>query len=388
MMNSAKEVLEYVEEHGVKFIRLAFFDVLGVQHNLSIMPHSLEEAFEKGVRIQASMLDGFYCENEPDLIAVPDPSTMVALPWRSMDNGVILMICDLQRPDGSLFERDCRQLLKKALMRSWSMDLHLTMAADYSFYLFSKDEQGNLAKRPMDQGSYMDVSPADGGENIRRQICLTLDEMGLEPRQSFHQQGPGQNEIGFHFADPLAAADQAMLFKWVTAAAADTNGLSADFSAAPLEGHPQNRLRVFLQLGDLEDSKKEQFLAGILRLAGEFALFCNPETHQVQMECRPGLSCWSKASRKGLLRWPDRQAPIEFNGAQCASNPYLLFALLIEAGLQGISQKMALPAAFERPAAPLPVPSGSMEAAAERSAFVHRVVPVPVVQFYARRSRQ
>ena len=257
-MTTREDVLNYVEDEGVKFIRLGFYDLFGKQKNVSIMPRQLNRAFEKGVAIDATQIFPGCTYEGTDLILKPDPSTMMLLPWRSMENGVIHMVCDLYTIDGKPFEADTRLLLKRVLQSVASADLEVLMAAKNEFYLFERDENGNPTKKPFDHGGYMDVAPLDQGENIRREICLILEEMGLDPHKSYHQSGPGQNEIDFHFSDPLQAADEASLFKWVVRTTANSNGLYADFSAKPLEDQAGSSMHV--QVRFVEGLKKSCLL--------------------------------------------------------------------------------------------------------------------------------
>ncbi len=345
-MTTREDVLNYVEEEGVKFIRLGFYDLFGKQRNVSIMPRQLNRAFEKGVAIDASQVFPNCTHKGTDLIIKPDPSTMVLLPWRSMENGVIHMVCDLYTIDGQPFEADTRRLLKQVLHDVDDAGLDLLMAAKNEFYLFERDENGQPTKKPFDHGGYMDVAPLDQGENIRREICLILEEMGLDPHKSYHQSGPGQNEIDFHFSDPLQAADEASLFKWVVRTTANANGLYADFSPKPLEDQAGSSMHVQVRFVD-GLAKKNAFIAGLLKYLPEMQLFMCSSPMSVRR-----LASWNAPSyfdvsdtkRNVMVRIPPlAKDVIEVRLPDSLSNPYLNFTLVLIAGLQGIKENLELP---------------------------------------------
>ena len=224
------EVMTYCQEEDVKFIRLAFCDLAGNQKNIAIMPTELGRAFEYGISFDASAIQGFGDETKSDLFLFPDPSTLSVLPWRPTQGRVVRMFCEIQNPDGTPFQRDSRFLLKKAIARAKKMDVACYFGAEFEFYLFQTDENGFPTKAPFDHAGYMDIAPEDRGENVRRDICLTLSDMGIRPEGSHHEEGPGQNEIDFRYSDALSAADNAVTFKSVAQNIAMQNGLYACFS--------------------------------------------------------------------------------------------------------------------------------------------------------------
>lgn len=341
-MTSKEDVLNYVEEEGEKFIRLAYYDFFGIQRNVSIMPTQLPRAFEKGIAIDASIVFPD-CEMEStDLVIKPDPTTMVLLPWRSMENGVIHMVCDLYTPDGRPFQSDPRRLLKQVLKKADAIGLDLLMAVKFEFYLFERDEKGHPTHIPFDQGSYMDVAPLDEGENIRREICLILEEMGLDPHKSFHQMGPGQNEINFHFSDPLSAADEASIFKYVVRTTASSNGLYADFSPKPLDDQPGSAMHVQIRFLDESKAMQDAFLAGLIdELPGLQLFMCNTDRSALRLEHvnAPKQFDTSTTKRNVMVRIPTLASDVlEVRLPDSISNPYLVFALLLLAGLRGIEE--------------------------------------------------
>ena len=197
MKYSKEEVLEFVKQEDVKFIRLAFCDVFGLQKNISIMENELSRAFTYGIPVDASAVKGFGDESHSDLFLHPEPSTLVILPWRPDRGKVVRMYCDITYPDGRPFECDTRAILKSAVEEAKKEGLSFKFGAEMEFYLFKLDDNGYPTKETYDGASYMDIAPEDKGENIRREICLTLEKMGITPKSSHHEDGPGQNEIDF-----------------------------------------------------------------------------------------------------------------------------------------------------------------------------------------------
>lgn len=234
MKYTQEEVMEFVQQEDVRFIRLAFCNVYGRQHNVAIMPSELRRAFEYGIAIDASAIEGFGGETRSDLLLRPDPSTLIQLPWRPEQGKVVRMFCDIFYPDGRTFERDTRSILKKAVADAAAKSCRFSFGAEMEFYLFKLDEYGRATTIPHDEAGYMDIAPDDKGEHIRREICLMLEQMGIQPECSHHESGPGQNEIDFRYSDPLTAADNAITFRTVVRTVAAQNGLCASFSPKPL----------------------------------------------------------------------------------------------------------------------------------------------------------
>ena len=215
MDTTMSEVVQFIQENDVKFIRLAFCDIFGNQKNIAIQPTELTRAFEYGIHFNASALRGFLNVDASDLLLFPDPATLSVLPWRPAQGRVVRFYCDIRYPDGTPFEGDGRYLLREASRRARKAGYALTMCTASEFYLFELDENGHPTTIPHDHGEYFDVAPLDKAENVRRQICLTLEEMNIQPESSHHEQGPGQNEVDFSAAEALEAADNFVTFKWV-----------------------------------------------------------------------------------------------------------------------------------------------------------------------------
>ncbi len=349
MKYSKDEVMQYVEEEDVKFIRLAFCDIFGKQKNIAIMPDELPRAFEYGISFDASAIAGFGDEARSDLLLRPDPETLMPLPWRPEHGRVVQMFSAITHPDGSPFLCDTRGLLKRAAAEAEQSGLSFTFGSEQEFYLFRLDESGNPTRIPCDEAGYMDIAPDDRGENVRREVCLTLEQMGIRPESSHHEEGPGQNEIDFRFADPLSAADHALTFQRVVKTVANRNGLAADFSPKPLEGLPGNGFHINMSLRP--SPVKEVFssmIAGILQQAGAMTVFLNPLGDSYQRlgsHKAPRYVSWSAENRSQLIRIPaaiGEYRRMELRSPDPAANPYLAFALLIHAGLEGIRSRLPL----------------------------------------------
>ena len=391
------DVLQYVQEEDVKFIRLAFCDVFGKQKNISIMPGELPRAFADGIAIDSSAVAGFGGEVFSDLLLFPDPATISLLPWRPEHGRVVRMFCALRCPDSSPFRMDCRALLRDAVADASEQGISFSFGSETEFYLFKRDLEGNPTKEPQDNASYMDIAPEDRGENIRREICLTLEQMGIQPERSHHEQGPGQNEVDFHYADPLTAADNAVTFRAVVNTIAARNGLYADFSPKPLPGAPGNGMHISLSAKAKTGDPMPQILAGILKYVPEMTLFLNPAEssyHRLGSDKAPRHICWSECNRTALIRIPAAKGEYvrsEVRSPDPACNPYLAFALLIRAGLAGIREQLPLPEParrnlFRDPGSHALLPGTLAEAArlAKSSTFLKACLPEELLKAYCR----
>ncbi|GAE87020.1 type I glutamate--ammonia ligase [Acetivibrio straminisolvens] len=353
-----KEVLEFVEENDVKFIRLAFCDILGTQKNISIMPQELERAFEQGISFDASSILGFMNVEKSDLFLHPDPSTLSILPWRPQQGRVIRFYCDIKHPDGRAFEGDTRNILKKAVERAEKMGYVCRIGSECEFYLFETDEKGSPTYIPHDEGRYLDIAPLDKGENVRREICLSLEQMGIQPESSHHEQGPGQNEIDFKYSDALTAADNLMAFKAVVKAVALRNGLFASFMPKPILTESGSGLHINLSLSkdghnifrdrDADSSAAKSFIAGVIDKILDITAFTNPITNSYARFGSfraPKYVSWSHQNRSQLIRIPAEKGEysrMELRSPDPACNPYITFALILHAGLDGIEKKLEL----------------------------------------------
>ncbi len=350
MKYSAEEIKQYVEQENIRFIRLAFCDVFGVQKNLAILPGELERAFSFGIPFDASAIPGFGGEIKSDLILHPDPSTIFGLPWHPENGRMISMFCSVARPDGTPFEGDSRRILREAVSEAEKAGLQFAFGSEMEFYLFKTDENGDPTKLPFDNARYMDVAPLDKGENIRREICLTLSQMGIQPECAHHEEGPGQNEIDFRYSDPLSAADNAVTFKYVVGSIVARAGLVADFSPKPLPDYAGNGMHINMSVkaGDGRDYL-DQSIAGIMDQIKPMTLFLNPlENSYMRLGSSkaPGYVSWSSENRSQLIRIPaasEEHYRAELRSPDPSANPYIAYALLIKAAIHGIKNRLELP---------------------------------------------
>lgn len=399
MIYTAREVYDFVRQEDVKFIRLAFCDVNGKQKNISIMPDELPRAFSDGISFDASAIKGFGDEVGSDLLLFPVPSTLNILPWRSSHGNVIRMFCSMKYPDGTQFEKDSRMILQRAVDAAAAKGVSVQFGAEFEFYLFNTDEKGMPTDEPFDRAGYMDVAPEDRGENARREICLTLLEMGIKPESSHHEEGPGQNEIDFRYSDAMTAADNAMNFMTVVKAAAQRNGIYADFSPKPLPGESGNGLHINMSVktADGEDHTNA-FMAGILAHIKEMTAFLNPTEDSYKRlgeKKAPKYITWSPENRSQLIRIPAAKGEyrrIELRSPDPTANPYIAYALLITAGLDGIERELTAPEAVNvnlykadssvtEPLDRLPASLDEAIAVAEGSDFVRGVIGMNITDF-------
>lgn len=352
MLYTEQDVFDYIEQEDVKFIRLTFCDIAGRQKNISIMPHELRRAFSQGISFDASAIDGFGDVQESDLFLFPIPSTLSVLPWRPARGKVVRMFCRIKHPDGTPFPLDCRCILEDAVREAKKSGITVQFGSEFEFYLFKTDENGQPTKEPFDHAGYMDVAPEDKGENIRREICLNLESMSISPESSHHEEGPGQNEIDFRYSDALTAADNAMHFQSVVKAVALGNGLYADFSPKPIPGESGNGMHINISVkAESGTDKMPAFMAGILEHIRELTVYLNPteESYRRLGEKKaPRYVTWSPGNRSQLIRIPAAQGEyrrMELRSPDPTANPYIAYALLIYAGLDGIRRNLTPPEA-------------------------------------------
>ncbi len=354
MSYSVEEVIQYIKEEDVKFIRLAFCDVYGNQKNISIMPKELEHAFEYGIAIDGSAISGFGGEVRSDLFLFPDPATISVLPWRPEHGKVVRMFCNIKYPNGKTFEADTRSVLKKAVSEAQAAGLSFAFGSEIEFYLFKTDEEGEPTDTPYDKAGYMDIAPEDKGENVRREICLTLERMGIRPETSHHEEGPGQNEIDFRYSDPITAADNAVTFCSVVRTIAARNGLYADLSPKPIANKPGNGFHINFSIksSDGEDNLNKS-IAGILKHINDITVFLNPTEKSYDRlgnNKAPKYISWSSQNRSQLIRIPaspENNKRAELRSPDPSANPYLAFALLIYACMDGIKNNLPIPDAAD-----------------------------------------
>jgi glutamine synthetase len=402
MRYTKDEIIQYVSEEDVKFIRLAFCDVFGVQKNIAIMPEELPRAFEYGIAIDASAIRGFGDVVNSDLLLHPDPDTLAELAWRPETGKVVRMYADITYPDCTPFECDTRTLLKQAIKTAELQGYTFAFGEEQEFYLFKLDDIDNRTYEPYDNAGYMDIAPEDRGENIRREICLTLEKMGIHPERSHHEEGPGQNEIDFRYSDPLTAADNALTFQMVVKTIARRNGLYADFSPKPLKDAPGNGCHINVSVKPSDNFVNLNYMiAGILDKVQEMTLFFNPKDDSYSRfggNKAPRYISWSAENRSQLIRIPAAQGEYcraELRSPDNLANPYLSFALLIHAGLYGINNRLALPDPVNenlqnadpetiRNLRKLPETLKEAASLANSSSFVKSLIPQSIIDTYSK----
>ena len=390
MTYSFEDVMKYIEEEDVKFIRLAFRDSYGIQKNISVMPGEMKKAFEDGVPINARAIKGFEDSPYASLYLKPDPDTMAILPWRPDSGKVLRMFCGIYTPDGKECVSDTRSILKAAVKEAEEAGIEFRFGTETEFYLFQKDDEGKPTNIPYDDASYMDIAPLDKCENVRREISLTIERMGLTPERSHHERGPGQNEIDFHYSKPLKAADQMVTFKMVVSTIADRFGLYSDFSPMPLPDMPGNGYHINIYAVDSEGNDVVKYAAaGIMDKIRDITIFLNPTDAsyaRLGNNTAPDKVNWSSAGESELMYIESCKGKTraELRSPDASSNPYLVYALLIHAGLLGIKNKQSLPEEIDNGVMLLPGSRKEAAGLAANSEFVRNHVPEGILRSYTK----
>lgn len=398
MTVTENDALQFIEENDVKFIKLFFTDIFGSIKSIAIQPNELKRAFAEGISFDASMVKGFLNTKTSDLFIVPDPATLCVLPWRPQKGRVVRFYCNIRYIDGTPFEGDTRHLLSKIIANVAKKGFECKIGTECEFYLFNRDEKGNPTREPYDHATYCDLAPADKGENVRREICLTLEKMGISPEMSHHETGPGQNEIDFKYSSAFSAADNLETFKNIVRTIATQNGLFASFFPKPLENESGSGLHINISLykdgKNLFDNKIEDFsdeaksfIAGILNRIPEMTAFLNPtENSYKRLGCfeAPKYINWSRENRNQLVRIPaakGESSRIELRSPDPSCNPYLALALILAAGFEGIETKAKLQKEGE---ATGELPSTLKEASglATKSDFIKKVIPEVTIKAF------
>ena len=359
-----RQVLEKAREMNVKFIRLQFTDIYGVLKNVAITVEQLDKALDGELMFDGSSIEGFTRIEESDMYLKPDPNTFMVFPWRPKDGAVARLICDIYKPDGRPFEGDPRFVLKKTLKEAADMGYTMYVGPEAEFFLFLVDDQGRPTTITHDKAGYFDMSPIDLGENARRDMVLTLEQMGYEIEASHHEVAEGQHEIDFKYSDALDVADKVMTFKFVVRTIAQRHGLHATFMAKPIFGingsgmHMNQSLFKNGQNAFFDPNGPKQlsedaynYVAGLLKHARAIAAVTNPTVNSYK-RLVPGYEApvylaWSAANRSALVRIPAKRGSstrVELRNPDPACNPYLGIAVALAAGLDGIKNKLQPPA--------------------------------------------
>ena len=407
--STQQDILDFVEDNNVKFVRFAFCDIFGTQKNIAVLASNLSKALEEGVCFDGSSIAGFMHVEESDLVLRPDLSTVTILPWRPTEGQVMQFFCDVEKPDGQPFGGNCRGFLRSVNRKFKKLGITCNVGAECEFYLFENDDRGRPTRIPIDFGGYFDVAPLDAGENLRRDICLTMEQMGLAPQHSHHESGHGQNEVCFRYTTALKSADNLNTFKSTVKAIAARNGLFASFMPKPMQDQAGSGMHVNVSIhrdgknlfqGDIApDSEAGHFIAGILAHARELTCFCNPIPNSYTRfgSCEaPKYVSWSRQNRSQLVRIPQVKGDncrMELRSPDPACNPYLAIGLVLAAGLDGIENRMVLSAPvnknlFDPSMAEglgletLPASLEEAVQAAEESEFLRRVLPEQLATRY------
>jgi glutamine synthetase len=363
-----KDILKLVEENDVKFIRLQFTDVFGILKNVAITARQLERSLEEGTMFDGSSIDGFVRIEESDMLLKPDPDSFVIFPWRPQQGKVARLICDVYTTDGKPYDGCPRNVLKKTLAKAADMGYTMNVGPECEFFLFLTDAEGKPTTITHDEGGYFDLAPIDKGEDARRDMCLTLEEMGFEIEASHHEVAEGQHEIDFKYADALLTADNIMTFKIVVKSIAARHGLYATFMPKPIFGingsgmHTNQSLSTkdgnafYDKNGELELSAiAYNYIAGIMEHIKSIAAISNPTVNSYK-RLVPGYEApcyvaWSAQNRSPLIRIPASRGAgtrVEVRSPDPTCNPYLSIALMLAAGLDGINRNLTPPPAVNR----------------------------------------
>jgi glutamine synthetase len=363
-------VLHTVEERGVRLIRLWFTDVLGSLKSFAISPAELENALEDGMTFDGSSIDGFGRTLESDVLAMPDANTFEVLPWGDTSVGnratEARVFCDIHNLDGTAFEGDPRQVLRRNLQAAHELGYSFYVAPDMEFFYFAPPEKGQ-APVPLDEGGFFDLTTTDVAGTLRKQTIRTLETMSIPVEYSFHEDAPSQHEIDLRHTDALTMADSIMTFRLVVKEVAASQGVHATFMPKPMEHVQGSGMHVHLSLfGEGEENVfydaddpynlsliARQFMAGLLRHAAEITAITN-QTVNSYKRLVPGFEApihvsWARNNRSGLVRVPvtkrgnSSATRIEFRSPDPACNPYLAFSVMLAAGLRGITEGYELP---------------------------------------------
>jgi glutamine synthetase len=358
-------VLRTVEERGVRLVRLWFTDVLGQLKSFAISPAEVENALEDGMTFDGSSIDGYSRVQESDVLAIPDPSTFYVLPWGDPQAPEARVFCDIRTLDGSPFEGDPRQVLRRNLERARAHGYTFFVAPDLEFFYFRPAEKGQVPV-PLDEGSFFDLTTNDVAGSLRKQTIRTLEKLGIPVEYSFHEDSPSQHEIDLRHTDALTMADSVMTFRLVVKEVAATEGVHATFMPKPLEGVQGSGMHVHLSLfsddtNAFHDGADEynlslvakRFMAGLLHHAPEVTAVTN-QTVNSYKRLVPGFEApvhvsWARNNRSGLIRVPIPKrgsitaTRLEYRSPDPAANPYLAFSVLLAAGLKGIEGEYDLP---------------------------------------------
>lgn len=363
-----EDIRRMVKEEDVKFIRLQFTDIFGKLKNVAITASQLEKALKNDCMFDGSSIEGFVRIEESDQYLWPDLDTFVILPWRPQQGRVARMICDVYTPEGKPFEGDPRYILKKVIKEAKDMGYGFNVGPELEFFLFNTDDTGRPTTLTSDEAGYFDMAPTDAGENARRDMCLTLEEMGFEIEASHHEVAVAQHEIDFKYDDALKTADNIMTFKLAVKSVAKRHGLYATFMPKPLFGVNGSGMHTNMSLcKDGENAFYDEsdplalskdayaFIAGLIKHVKGMTAITNPLVNSYK-RLVPGYEApcyvaWSAKNRSPLIRVPATRGEgtrVELRCPDPSCNPYLELAVCLAAGLDGIKNGLTPPPATEK----------------------------------------
>jgi glutamine synthetase len=358
-----EDILRICSEKQVQFIRLQFTDIFGTLKNVAITVRQLEKALDNQIMFDGSSIEGFVRIEESDMILYPDLNTFVIYPWSPKEGLAARLICDVYTADGTPFEGCPRNTLKRVIREAEEMGYTMHAGPEAEFFLFHADEEGRSTLVTNDNASYFDLGPVDRGEDARRDICLTLEQMGFEIEASHHESAPGQHEIDFKYDDALSTADNVMTFKMIVRFIAQQHGLHATFMPKPIYGVAGSGMHINQSLykngenafydprGPLQLSKEAYcYIGGLLKHAPAITAITNPLVNSYKRLVAgyeaPVYIAWSAQNRSPLIRVPAKRGPatrLELRSPDPSCNPYLALAVSLKAGLDGIRNKIQPP---------------------------------------------
>lgn len=358
-----QDIMRRIEEEDIEFIRLQFTDMFGSLKNVAITSSQLGKALDNKCMFDGSSIEGFVRIEESDMYLYPDLDTFEIFPWRPQQGKVARLICDVYKADGTPFEGDPRYVLRRVLQEAKEMGYSFDVGPECEFFLFHTDDNGMPTTISHEKASYFDISPLDLGENARRDMVLCLEDMSFEIEASHHEVAPAQHEIDFKYGPALATADNIMTFKLVVKSMAKKHGLFASFMPKPLYGVNGSGMHTNMSLTKdgkniFDDPEGENglskeayyFIAGIIKHIKGMTAIANPLVNSykrlVPGHEAPVYIAWSATNRSPLIRIPASRGAgtrIELRSPDPAANPYLLLALCLAAGLDGIRNKMEPP---------------------------------------------
>ena len=368
-MDRQKEfVLRTLEERDIRFVRLWFTDVLGYLKSVAVAPAELEGAFEEGIGFDGSAIEGFSRVSEADTVARPDPSTFQVLPWTTSDgrHHSARMFCDIVMPDGTPSWADSRNVLRRQMDKAAEKGFSCYVHPECEFFLLKDSPTDGTVPEPADQGGYFDQTVHNAAPNFRRHAIDALESMGVSVEFSHHEGAPGQQEIDLRYADALSMADNVMTFRYLIKEVAIKEGVFATFMPKPFSDHAGSAMHTHMSLFEGEENAfhdpddpmqlsvvGKQFVAGILHHASELSAVTNQWVNSYKRLIHggeaPTAATWGRANRSALVRLPmytpnkSSSRRVEVRSPDSACNPYLTFAVLLAAGLKGISEGYELP---------------------------------------------